>query len=273
MLDVRSSTTRFSWVPTSRRVREASEQFDQAHARANESQRERIETLRNVGQFIRESARTQTELGATFETFGDIIIAHQSDSISTSLWTRLQDRRERTTGRLEPLLALSNPEAAEASEHLSVEEYRSKVDQLEAEHDSLQQVTEVRRSVIDGHRSWLDAEWAYRNQRWETARTQFENAKETLRTAADRLERDPVDDTRFDQRYRTLRRFTGVLSDAAAEYEASAIAYREWSRGRNRQQNREEGDERRRAGRRILRDEDAVTEIPSVRRLENYDGP
>ena len=272
-LDVRASATRFRWVPTANRVRDANERFDRAERRANDDQRARIADLRNVGAFVRESARTQAAVGPAFEAFREVLIAHEGDTISTVAWNRLRDRVEATDGRMEALSSVSDPDAADASERLSAAEYAEKVEQLGAERDALVALVDERRPFTEGHRPWIEAEQAYRRGSWSRAAREFELAWERLGPVAKRLNRDPVDHEPFDRPYRTIRTIAGTLADAAVEYEASARAYEEWDRGRNREQNREEGDERRRTGRRILRDEDAVTEIPSVRRLENYDGP
>ncbi|SNR60200.1 hypothetical protein [Halorubrum vacuolatum] len=272
-LDVRASATRFRWVPIARSVREANDRFDRAAEPANSDQRARIDDLRDVGEFIRESARTQAKVGPAFEAFREVLIAHQGDSISTVTWNRFQDRVEAADERMESLSSVSDPEVADASEQLTVEEYAGKVDQLAAERDALVAVADERRPFTEGHRAWIDAERAYRSRSWSRAAREFERATDRFESVAERLERDPVDHEPFDRVYQTFRTIAGTLADAAIEYEASARAYEQWARGRNRAENREEGDERRRAGRRILRDEDVVTDIPSVRRLENYEGP
>lgn len=261
-LDVRASTT-FKWVTVSRRVAAANDAFDHAHQFATDSQRDRITRLRRVGAMIRASARTQESLGNVFPVFGDVIVAHQGDTVSPVAWRTFRDRLDLVTTRLDAVTAAGSASDAEASEALTVEAYEQKVDQLQAEHDAFQRVLDARDSFSVGHDKWLRAEWQYRNQSWSTASQRFDEAVTNFDTAVEKLARDAVGDERFDRRYRTFRQIADSLSEAAVEYRESATAYNN--------RNRQEGDDRRRAGRRILRNEDAIDTMPSVRRLELFE--
>lgn len=273
ILEVRASTTSFSWVPVGQLVREANDLLDRAATWATQDQQRRISSLRNVGAFIRESARTQSQLGETFESLDEVLVAHQDDTLSTVLWRQFQEQVEMTTQRIEEVRDLRDPDAAAHSSYLSVEQYQEKIAQFDAEHSAFKQVADVQQPFLTGHQAWIDAERAYRNRRWSAARNHFATARQQFTTAADQLTGEPVGDEQFDRRYQGFARFAETLADTSAAYEASSDAYQKWTLGQNRDANREAGDEHRRAGRRILRNEDTITDVPSVRRLEDYQGP
>ncbi|MES3517908.1 MAG: hypothetical protein PPP58_09620 [Natronomonas sp.] len=262
-LDVRASVVGFRWVPVSRQVREANELFDRAANRANAEQRNRISRLRRVGAMITASARTQERLGESFEAFGDVVVAHQGDVVSPVAWRRLRERMDDVTTRLESLAAAGDPADAEASTRVSESELGAKIDQLNRDADAFRRLLDAREPFSEGHDRWIRAEGLYRRRSWISAEQRFDQSVTAFRTAVDRLDADPVGDRRLDSRYQTFRRMAEALADAGSEYGPSAAAYAD--------RNPEAGDERRRAGRRILRNEDAVDGMPSVRRLESFE--
>lgn len=261
-LAVRASVTEFRWVPVAREVRAANEAFDRASRRANDEQQRQINRLRRVGQLIREAARTQESLGVAFRIFGDIVVAHQGDTVSPVAWRRLRDQQEIVTRRLDAVEAAGNAADAEASAYITVEEYETKLTQQQQETDTFQRLLDGRTAFTDGHNNWLQGVSRYRNRNWSAAESRFSQAATNFENALGAFGEDSVDDTRFDRRLQTFHRMAESLGDAAVEYSESAAAYDD--------RNAETGDDRRRAGRRILRNEDAVAEIPSVIRLETF---
>ncbi len=262
-LDIGVSVTGFRWVPVSREVRAANEAFDRAANRANTEQRGQIDRLRRVGAMLVAAARTQERLGEAFVAFGDVVVAHQGDTVSPVAWRRLRERLEAVETRLEALADAGDPDDAEASAHVSAADLQSKTDQLTAAAEGFQRLLDAREPFTEGHDRWIRAEGLYRRRSWASAENRFEQAVSGFRTAVDRLAADPIGDDRFDARYRTLRRIAESLADAADEYGPSAAAYGD--------SDSETGDDRRRAGRRILRNEDAIDGMPSVRRLEAFE--
>ncbi len=264
-LSVRASTIDVRWVPTARHIRAANAEFDRAHRQANEQQREQIAALRSIGTFLRTAVRAQEPLGDAYEALGDVLIAHQGDTISTVSWRRLTERIATAEGALATVFEAADPEAATASTALSVAAYEQKLAQFEAERAAFRRIRDCQDDYRAGHSAWLSGERQYTRRYWNDAERHFTTTTDRFGAAAATLAGPAVDDERFDRRLDTLRNIAVTLADASVAYRDSAVAYNE--------RDRETGDERRRAGRRILRGSDAVAEMPSVRRIEDYDGP
>ncbi|CAI50287.1 probable secreted glycoprotein [Natronomonas pharaonis DSM 2160] len=262
-LDVRASTTGFRWVPVYRHVQAANEQFARAANRGTAAQRTRVDTLRRVGALLTEMARTQERVATAFESFGDIVVAHQGDTVSPVAWRRLDERMATIDTRFDRLTDAGDPSDADASDHVSADELANKTDQLAAERDAFHRLLDARETYTQAHDDWIRGERLYRRRSWTSAEQRFDQAASAFEDASERLAADPVDDRRFDTRYQTFVRMAEALAEAATEYGASAAAYRD--------RDTETGDGRRRDGRRILRNEDVIDGLPSVRRLEAFE--
>lgn len=261
-LDVRGSRTEIRWAPVANRIRAANDLLDRIEWRANDTQQRRINRLRRLGSMIRESARTQQSLGIAFRIFGDVVIAHQGDTVSPVAWRRFRAQLSDLTDRLNGVETAGQPSDAEASEHITPEAYAEKVTQLETESDALQRVLAARESFVAGHTNWIRGARNYQNEAWSSAASRLSLTATNFDDALTELGDDTVGDDRFDRRLQTFNRIAGALSEAAVEYSESAAAYD--------RRDTEEGDARRRAGRRILRNEDAIDTMPSVLRLELF---